>query len=524
MIPNKFECVVEDGKPVLRTRPSWLAFPRSWILFALSLLFIYFLGGGFRTILDFFGVSSVTGWVATVVPALAIPMTIAFRRYRCSFELDQQHVRVREGYLSESDRKIQLVAWVNIDSQRSVLGRVFNYGDVSFWSGDEKSRLTWWGIGSPTTLRAYVESVRDGGITLSDDIARQGTSVSFNKLDRIGNFIQNLPGPVKSAETVINKPIAVVWEFITNTANYGNLIQGMWYWGELDGKTAKPGSTFQKGYNLNYFVVNWEPMHRFSMGPNSESWEYDFCLQEVENGTRLLFRRRFNIFGWLPMFQTTVDHTVDALERELGTSTLVSQSAAETSMCGTFTDPRDGYTYKVVRLRDGKWWLAENLRYESSGSFPADEKPSAEILKTNPNYDHRKYGRLYTWDAAQKASPPGWHLPSDREWSNMLKAYGGYGYGLGNDKSGEDTEFLIRDELNIELGGFVNSADYSSESPPPPYYYGYFYGRMGGRFWSTGRQLPHSSRGGIYYRFFETTAGRDAENMEKAFSVRCVRD
>lgn len=196
----------------------------------------------------------------------------------------------------------------------------------------------------------------------------------------------------------------------------------------------------------------------------------------------------------------------------------------ETSMKDTFTDPRDGNTYNIVMLRDGNWWLAENLRYEMPGSFPADEKPDESVLATNPSYDWRKYGRLYTWDAAQKVSPPGWHLPSDREWKKMLKLYGGYGEGLGNDKGTPDTEILIQDELCIELGGFIDSTDYPGKNPSPPYYYGYFYGRMGGRFWSTARQRSLSVRGGIYYRFFKNTIGRDSENVEKAFSARCIKD
>jgi uncharacterized protein (TIGR02145 family) len=194
-------------------------------------------------------------------------------------------------------------------------------------------------------------------------------------------------------------------------------------------------------------------------------------------------------------------------------------------MQDTLTDKRDGNTYNIVKLRDGNWWLAENLRYEMPGSFPADEKPDKSVLATNPDYDWEKYGRLYTWEAAQKSSPHGWHLPSDREWKKMLKLYGGYGRGLGNDEGTDDTQILIRDELCIEFGGFINTTDYPNDSPSPPYHYGYFYGRMGGRFWSTARQFSFSIRGGIYYRFFpEGTVGRDSENVEKAFSVRCIKD
>jgi uncharacterized protein (TIGR02145 family) len=194
-------------------------------------------------------------------------------------------------------------------------------------------------------------------------------------------------------------------------------------------------------------------------------------------------------------------------------------------MAEPFTDPRDGYSYKIVKLRDGNWWLAESLRYDMSGSFPADEKPNETILATNPDYDWRKYGRLYTWAAAQKASPPGWHLPSSREWKKMLKFYGGHGEGLGNDKYTGELKILVRDELDMEFGGFVDTANYQ-DNPPLRICHGYFHGRMGARFWSSSRALlPLKIPSGIYFRFISLdSAGRDQENAEKAFSVRCIKD
>jgi uncharacterized protein (TIGR02145 family) len=200
-------------------------------------------------------------------------------------------------------------------------------------------------------------------------------------------------------------------------------------------------------------------------------------------------------------------------------------STQEIFMRGLFTDLRDGHTYKIIKLRDGNWWMAENLKYEMPGSFPADEKPSENILATNPDYDWRKYGRLYTWEAARKASPPGWHLPSDREWKKMLNLYGGYGVGVGNEPKRRnwqnDTQSLIRNELCVEFGGYLNTANSSDRTPP--YAYGYFYSGMGGRFWSTTRQFSFSIRGGIYYRFLQQgPVCRDCENREKAFSVRCI--
>ena len=58
--------------------------------------------------------------------------------------------------------------------------------------------------------------------------------------------------------------------------------------------------------------------------------------------------------------------------------------------------------------------MIENLNYEIYGSYCYNDK----------DWNCLRYGRLYTWEAAQKACPPGWRLPSDEEWWNMAKLYG----------------------------------------------------------------------------------------------------
>lgn len=77
---------------------------------------------------------------------------------------------------------------------------------------------------------------------------------------------------------------------------------------------------------------------------------------------------------------------------------------------GTMRDSRDGHSYRTV-LIGSLTWLADNVAFNVAGSACYDNKPE----------NCAKYGRLYTFEAANKACPNGWHLPDNDEWKRFNK-------------------------------------------------------------------------------------------------------
>jgi len=69
-------------------------------------------------------------------------------------------------------------------------------------------------------------------------------------------------------------------------------------------------------------------------------------------------------------------------------------------------------------MADGKEWTVSNLNVEAPSSY----------CYGDAEQNCRRYGRLYTWESAQRVCPslgPGWRLPTDDEWRRLAKSYGG---------------------------------------------------------------------------------------------------
>ena len=173
------------------------------------------------------------------------------------------------------------------------------------------------------------------------------------------------------------------------------------------------------------------------------------------------------------------------------------------STSGNSLKDKDGNVYRTVKIGN-QVWMAENLKLKTSDSWCYDDKVA----------NCKKYGRLYSFDAAKKVCPSGWRLPSRNDFEILFIAVGGKSK-AGNmlkSKTGWNSGLYGADAYSFSAlpAGFRNNdGSYSKE------------GRYA-RFWSsTGRGSD-----GVYYMYlgnFDDFAYL-YNYKNYGFSVRCIKD
>lgn len=115
---------------------------------------------------------------------------------------------------------------------------------------------------------------------------------------------------------------------------------------------------------------------------------------------------------------------------------------------GSFTDDRDGKVYKTVKIGD-QVWMGENLAFKTeSGCWVYDE--IKDYVKT--------HGYLYSWQAATKACPAGWRLPSMQDWWFLSTNLGG------DDQSGGKLKVTGTTSWKSPNTGATNSSGFTALS------------------------------------------------------------
>jgi len=191
---------------------------------------------------------------------------------------------------------------------------------------------------------------------------------------------------------------------------------------------------------------------------------------------------------------------------------------------GTFIDPRDDQEYGWVVIGEQKW-MSENLNYYT---------PNGSWYYDNDSLEHAEsYGRLYVWSIAmdgadssndnpsgvQGVCPPGWHLPSDAEWdelldfldsdepANLLKEEGTEHWDSSSDEVTNETGFTARPGgRRMATGTFGSIGSF-------------------GLWWSTKERADNTDNAWTRYMLHNNanvTRFGSAKNV--AISVRCIKD
>lgn len=84
---------------------------------------------------------------------------------------------------------------------------------------------------------------------------------------------------------------------------------------------------------------------------------------------------------------------------------------------GTYTDERDGETYRWVRYGNLDW-MADNFRHYVGGGM------DSLYVDADGNTHLAELGRLYTATGAKAATPDGWRLPTDDDWKQLEMTLG----------------------------------------------------------------------------------------------------
>ena len=170
------------------------------------------------------------------------------------------------------------------------------------------------------------------------------------------------------------------------------------------------------------------------------------------------------------------------------------------------SQPSDKTSIPSKLMLDQRIWMTTNLDV----TIPESYCQLDDTLNCN------KYGRLYTWEAAVqgcKSLGQGWRLPTNQEWQNMAKHYGGlYGASEDNGKSAYVTL--------SEGGGAGFDALLGGNREPDGSYQ-----RLGahGFYWTS---TESDSTEAWFYNFAKeaTVLNHHTGTRKRSLSVRCIYD
>jgi uncharacterized protein (TIGR02145 family) len=237
-----------------------------------------------------------------------------------------------------------------------------------------------------------------------------------------------------------------------------------------------------------------------------------------------------------------------------GRALLLSAALAAVGLAGCDIDGDDwtffgigvgGGSYKSVTI-GGKKWMSKNLDIATEDSWCYGEDGDELINWARDEYrtlssseiqaNCKKYGRLYKYDAAKKACPGGWHLPTLDEWERLAESVGGVkcsgeycnanydwlyaGYSL---KAASGWDSVV--SVGVTYSGDGGDKFGFAALPGGNRYSGGTFNGAGryGEWWTA----TENGGGGVYIKSLSgdrNTMGASSGLKSQGFSVRCVKN
>jgi uncharacterized protein (TIGR02145 family) len=208
----------------------------------------------------------------------------------------------------------------------------------------------------------------------------------------------------------------------------------------------------------------------------------------------------------------------------LSTATLFGQDSMMTQPAAT--------EFKIVTIGTQEW-MSENLNVDTfrNGEPIPEAKTKAEweaaykneaaawCYYNNDPANGNKFGRLYNWYAVNDPrglAPAGWHIPSDDEWTVLVRHLGG------DNVAGPK----MKSATGWSGGGNGNNSSGFNGLPGGERLYEdavFYQNGIIGFWWSSTK----ADKWNAWYRALHASyalAGRDNGGMNTGFSVRCIKD
>jgi uncharacterized protein (TIGR02145 family) len=182
----------------------------------------------------------------------------------------------------------------------------------------------------------------------------------------------------------------------------------------------------------------------------------------------------------------------------------------------TMTDIRDNKTYPTVKI-GAQCWMAANLNFGNYivGAQMQRDNCIPEKYCTGDNVANcTSFGGLYQWDemmlydnvaAAQGFCPPGWHIPTENEWTALFNFYTSNGF------AGAPLKSTGYSGFNADISGTrFNNVNW-------------FFNNFAVMFWSSSQEAPDKAwaHGMNYYN---PSVSYYPGSRTHALSIRCIKD